>query len=132
MDDHSRSMTVVVAPAQRLLAALGAGVAIAALVTAAIGLVQYFGVFAQFGPWINRTGAGQVFGNLRQRNEFAPCPVWAWQSRGGLGVRPVPIARRAAFAGFGRNIDHVGLALGIKIGQSGHVNALESGMGAET
>lgn len=44
---------------------------IAALVTAVIGLVQYFGVSANFGSWINRTGAGEAFGNLRQRNQYA-------------------------------------------------------------
>ena len=44
---------------------------IAALVNAAIDLVQYFGVSAQFGPRINPTGAIVALGNLRQREQFA-------------------------------------------------------------
>ena len=44
---------------------------IAALLTAAIGLVQYFGLSNSFGQWVSQTRAGEAFGNLRQRNQFA-------------------------------------------------------------
>ena len=43
----------------------------AALISAGIGLLQYFGTSAIFSPWINGTGTGEAFANLRQRNQFA-------------------------------------------------------------
>lgn len=43
----------------------------AALISAVLGLLQYFGVAAVFEPWINATEAGEAFANLRQRNQFA-------------------------------------------------------------
>ena len=43
----------------------------AAVVSALIGLVQYFGYSPAVGAWINHTGPGEAFANLRQRNQFA-------------------------------------------------------------
>lgn len=43
----------------------------AALLSAVLGLLQYFGASAVLGPWVNRTGLGEAFANLRQRNQFA-------------------------------------------------------------
>jgi len=43
----------------------------AALISALLGLLQYFGATAVFGPWVNSTGMGEAFANLRQRNLFA-------------------------------------------------------------
>ena len=43
----------------------------AALISAAIGLVQYFGASATLAPWVNITALGDAYGNLRQRNQFA-------------------------------------------------------------
>ena len=43
----------------------------AGLVSGVIGLLQYFGAAADFSPWINQTGYGEAFANLRQRNQFA-------------------------------------------------------------
>lgn len=43
----------------------------AALISALLGLLQYFGATAVFGPWVNGTGLGEAFANLRQRNQFA-------------------------------------------------------------
>jgi O-antigen ligase len=43
----------------------------AAGMSAAIGLLQYFGQTAAFGVWVNHSDLGQAFGNLRQRNQFA-------------------------------------------------------------
>ena len=43
----------------------------AALLSAAIAILQYFGLAGMFSPWINQPEAGQAFGNLRQRNQFA-------------------------------------------------------------
>lgn len=44
---------------------------VAALISAVIGLVQYFGASTAFAPWVNGTGLGEAYGNLRQRNQFA-------------------------------------------------------------
>ena len=45
---------------------IGAGV-----VSAVIGLVQYFGLAPVFSPWISQPEAGEAYANLRQRNQFA-------------------------------------------------------------
>ena len=56
----------------RQLARLFAGAwLIAALASAVIALIQYFGVSADFEPWINITRLGEAYGNLRQRNQLA-------------------------------------------------------------
>ena len=43
----------------------------ATCMNALIGLLQYFGATAWAGQWINHTGFGEAYGNLRQRNQFA-------------------------------------------------------------
>lgn len=47
------------------------GWALAAGVSAVMGLFQYFDRAQLLGPWVNYAGLGQAFGNLRQRNQFA-------------------------------------------------------------
>ncbi|WP_233259360.1 Wzy polymerase domain-containing protein [Ramlibacter sp. WS9] len=44
---------------------------LAAAVSTAMALCQYFGVEASFAPWINSSSAGEAYANLRQRNQFA-------------------------------------------------------------
>ena len=44
---------------------------LAAAVSTAIGLLQYFGWAHLLHPWVSQTGLGEAFGNLRQRNQFA-------------------------------------------------------------
>ena len=44
---------------------------LAALISAFIGLVQYFGQTQALVPWISTTAIGEAFANLRQRNQFA-------------------------------------------------------------
>ena len=44
---------------------------VAALVSAALGLLQYVGATASFGEWVNSTELGEAYANLRQRNQFA-------------------------------------------------------------
>jgi O-antigen ligase len=44
---------------------------LAALLSCLIALLQYFGVSQAFAPWVNTTGVGEAFANLRQRNQFA-------------------------------------------------------------
>lgn len=60
---------------------------VAALLSAVIGLLQYFGWGALLSPWVASAGLGEAFGNLRQRNQFATlCSVGLvcllWLSRG--------------------------------------------------
>ena len=43
----------------------------AAIVSAAMGLLQYLGLAAHFSPFINYVEAGQAYANLRQRNQLA-------------------------------------------------------------
>jgi hypothetical protein len=43
----------------------------AALFSSSMGLMQYFGVAHLLSPWVNTATAGEAFGNLRQRNQFA-------------------------------------------------------------
>lgn len=43
----------------------------AALLSAGMGVLQYFGATALLGSWVNATALGEAFGNLRQRNQFA-------------------------------------------------------------
>ena len=43
----------------------------AAGLSAVIGLLQYFGATGWLGVWVNNTSAGEAYGNLRQRNQFA-------------------------------------------------------------
>ena len=43
----------------------------AAVLSAVIGLLQYFGHTSVFGVWVDHSELGQAFGNLRQRNQFA-------------------------------------------------------------
>ncbi len=43
----------------------------AAMLSSAMALLQYFGLTAALTPWINHTGMGEAFANLRQRNQFA-------------------------------------------------------------
>lgn len=44
---------------------------VAALLSSLMGLLQYFGAAAVFGPWVNSPGVGEAYANLRQRNQFA-------------------------------------------------------------
>ncbi len=43
----------------------------AAVLSALVGLLQYFQLASHFSPWVNVAGAGEAYGNLRQRNQFA-------------------------------------------------------------
>jgi len=56
---------------QQLVRLTAAAWLAAALISSAMGLIQYFGATGPFYPWINSTGMGEAFANLRQRNQFA-------------------------------------------------------------
>lgn len=44
---------------------------VASVLSSGIGLMQYFGISDNFSPWISPAKAGEAYGNLRQRNQFA-------------------------------------------------------------
>lgn len=60
----------------------------AALLSAVLGLLQYFGLAAVFEPWVNSPDMGEAYANLRQRNQFATLTniglaalLWWWAPR---------------------------------------------------
>ncbi len=82
----------------------------AALLSAVLGLLQYFGATAAFAPWVNGTNLGEAFGNLRQRNQFATLTNiglaallwWVAQARAAASptlATPPDAARPAPLAG---------------------------------
>jgi O-antigen ligase len=81
--------------AQRLQTVSGAWV-VAACVSAVLGLLQYFDISRDWAPWVNQPGAGQAFGNLRQRNQFATlcsmglAAVGWWAQQGATASGPAP------------------------------------------
>ncbi|CAN5804037.1 hypothetical protein BH11PSE13_BH11PSE13_15750 [soil metagenome] len=50
---------------------LANGLLVAGLVSALLGLLQYYGLAAPLSPWTTAPDVGQAYGNLRQRNQFA-------------------------------------------------------------
>ena len=48
---------------------------LAAVVSTAVALCQYFGLDERLAPWVNAAAAGEAFANLRQRNQFASLTV---------------------------------------------------------
>ena len=44
---------------------------LAALLSSAMGLMQYMGASAAWTPWVSGAALGEAFANLRQRNQFA-------------------------------------------------------------
>ena len=52
-------------------AALAVGILVAGLVSAVLGLLQYYGQAEPLVPWTTTPALGQAYGNLRQRNQFA-------------------------------------------------------------
>ena len=43
----------------------------AAVISSALGLMQYLGLAREWAPWVNQPLKGDAFANLRQRNQFA-------------------------------------------------------------
>ncbi|WP_304865922.1 Wzy polymerase domain-containing protein [Rhodoferax sp.] len=56
---------------ERLEASTTTAWLVAALISTILGLLQYFDAAHAFGPWVNSTGMGEAYANLRQRNQFA-------------------------------------------------------------
>lgn len=72
----------------------------AAALSAAMGLLQYFGATAALGGWVNATDVGLAFANLRQRNQFATLVhigllALLWWALQGTAARLAPGGQRA-------------------------------------
>jgi hypothetical protein len=77
---------------------------IAAAISTAFALLQYFGWASPFAPWISPTEAGTAYANLRQRNQFASLTALGlaallWEARRGTPV--IVLAPLAAWIGLG-------------------------------
>lgn len=71
---------------------------LAAGLSAAIGLVQYFGLASALSPWVSFTEAGDAFANLRQRNQFATLTSMGLVALlAGLAMQDKPPAARQAW-----------------------------------
>ncbi|SFP79842.1 O-antigen ligase [Variovorax sp. 770b2] len=55
----------------QMQAVLAHGLLWAGAISAVLGLLQYYDLAGLLHPWTTEPGAGQAFGNLRQRNQFA-------------------------------------------------------------
>jgi O-antigen ligase len=65
---------------------------IAAAISTAFALLQYFAWTGPFAPWISATDAGTAYANLRQRNQFASLAAIGlaallWEARRGTSLR---------------------------------------------
>jgi hypothetical protein len=77
---------------------------IAAAISTAMALLQFFELAGSFAPWISPTEAGTAYANLRQRNQFASLTAIGlaallWEARRGTSLRI--IAPIAAWIGLG-------------------------------
>lgn len=77
---------------------------IAAAVSTAIALLQYFALSGPLSPWVSATEAGTAYANLRQRNQFASLTALGlaallWEAR--RGTRMTLLAPLAAWIGLG-------------------------------
>ncbi|MGJ7571170.1 PglL family O-oligosaccharyltransferase [Variovorax sp. RB2P76] len=80
-------------------AALAWGILAAGLVSAVLGLLQYYGLAEALVPWTTSPALGQAYGNLRQRNQFATLISMAWVAALWLhAVHPSVRARRGLTA----------------------------------
>jgi len=87
---------------------------VAALTSAAIGLIQYFGASAALAPWVNSTGLGDAYGNLRQRNQFATLmaigmAALAWWVMQGGSIRLAAVAATLLALGSAASSSRTGL-----------------------
>jgi O-antigen ligase len=80
---------------------LACGLLWAGIISAVLGLLQYYKLAGILWPWTTEPGAGQAFGNLRQRNQFASlismaliAALWLYQR-----YRIAPFRRRLFWTG---------------------------------
>ena len=78
---------------RRRQGALAWGLLVAGLVSALLGLCQYYGAATALTPWTTAPEVGQAYGNLRQRNQFATLvsmalasALWLHATRASRGI----------------------------------------------
>lgn len=79
--------------------AIAHGWFLAAVVSAVLGLLQYFGLTQALATWVHTTSLGEAYANLRQRNQFATLTsigllALLWQVRES-GARQGPLPQSA-------------------------------------
>lgn len=89
-----------------LLKLVLAGWLLAGGISSVVALLQYTGLTGALSPWVNGTGLGEAFGNLRQRNQFATLTSIA------LVALCVAVGARAPRAGGGVSWAAVGWVTG--------------------
>jgi O-antigen ligase len=80
-------------------AGFAAGIFAAGIVSAVLGLLQYYGLTEALTPWTTAPALGQAYGNLRQRNQFATlismalaAALWLYATRAHRVRRALPLA----------------------------------------
>lgn len=92
---------------QRYGEAIATAWLVASLLSALVGLLQYFGQTPTLlSPWFNTASTGEAFGNLRQRNHFATlCSIGLlallWRAARGAPARGVLTSMRWLLWGLG-------------------------------
>jgi O-antigen ligase len=95
------------------------GWSLAALISSAIGLIQFFGFSSELAPWVNAAGPGEVFGNLRQKNQFA-----SLMSIGLLALLCAPGASAGALSTRGAGCSLLALGSAASLSRTGLVQLL--------
>jgi len=113
---------------------------VAALISVMLGLLQYFGTTAIFGPWVNHTAIGEAFANLRQRNQFATLTniglaALLWWVVQGRATLPLPhwraragYAAPSAWAPWGSAVTLVVLAAALLLGIGNAASSSRTGL----
>lgn len=79
-----------------LLKVVLAGWLLAGGISSGMALLQYTGLTGAVSPWVNGTGLGEAFANLRQRNQFATLTSIALVALlVAVGRRPAPVENSA-------------------------------------
>ncbi len=95
---------------------------LAALVSSAIGLLQYFDVDRALYPWVNQAAPGTAFGNLRQPNQLATLLVTGllalrWLRQAQRLPAPAALAASALLvAGLAASASRIGLVALVAVG----------------
>ena len=89
-------LVAAVARTPGIFGAIETGLLLAAMASAVIGLVQYFGLSQHFAPLVDIAASGEAFANLRQTNQYA---TLCWIGMAILVCRPAAMALPLACGG---------------------------------
>ena len=99
---------------ERFVQVVAAAWLVAAGVSTAAALLQYFGAAEWLAPWVNQSAGGEAYANLRQRNQFASLTVIGmaailWLAGRGLPQVPAAVAMAWLAAGNAVTTSRTGL-----------------------